>query len=88
MKTQNVRNSRKKFTVTNNQLTHSKRSKTMNASRYFQVGLVALVSLFLLSSVMLAGDFKNAGVLYNKSGKTFTVANGNFQNYNASAGKV
>lgn len=88
MKTGNLRNSRKKFTVTNNQSTHSKRSKTMNASRYFQVGIVAFVSLFLLTSVMLAGDFKNGGTLYNKATKTFTVANGHFQNYNVAAGKV
>jgi hypothetical protein len=88
MKTQNARNERKKVAATNNQSTHIKRSKIMNASRCFRLGIFALMTVFLVSSIVLAGDFKNAGTVYNKATKTFTVANGNFQNYNAAAGKV
>lgn len=61
----------------------SKRSSVMNTKQVIRRALAALVSFLLLASVVLAGDFKNGGRLYNKSTKSFIVKSGNFQNYTA-----
>jgi fibronectin-binding autotransporter adhesin len=78
------------FTVHSSQFNNnfSKRSKIMSASTFLRTGLMTLAAIFLLASIVLGGDFKNGGVLRNKSGKTFTVANGNFQNFNTANGVV
>ena len=67
----------------NNFLTNTKRSTAMNTKYFLRKGLMALVSLLMITSMMFAGDFINKGTLTNKVGKSFTVSTGNFQNYKA-----
>jgi len=66
----------------------SKRSNIMNASTIIRTGLLALVSLFLLASVVFAGEFKNGGVINNATGKMINVKSGNFVNYTTSFGTL
>lgn len=64
----------------NHSLTNTKRSTAMNTKQFLRKGLMAIISVLMITSMMFGGDFKNTGTLKNKTTKTITVSANNFVN--------